>query len=71
MSNQPGNSSGKGGILAILVIVVILILGLYFLVFNRDGGLTPPAQGDSVEINIGDGKPAPPPSEQAPPPPSN
>lgn len=62
MSNQSG-SGGKGGILAILVIVVVLILGLYFLVFQRDGALAPEQGGDTLEINIGDGQPSPPPSE--------
>ena len=62
MANESG---GKGGIIAILVIVMILVLGLYFLVFQRDGALDPP-QGDNVEINIGDGQRSPPPSEAPP-----
>lgn len=64
MANQPsGSGGGKGGILAILVIIVVLLLGLYFLVFQRDGAMAPEPAGDQVEINIGDGQPAPPPSE--------
>ncbi|MDO5504702.1 MAG: hypothetical protein Q4F49_00210 [Pseudoxanthomonas suwonensis] len=63
MSHQPSGSGGKGGILAILVVLVILVLGLYFLVFQRDGATAPDNGGGDVEINIGDGQPAPPPSE--------
>ncbi len=43
--------SGTGGILAILVIIVVLLLGLYLLVFQRGGADAEPAT-QNIDIDM-------------------